>query len=123
MSGQIIPGSLDSATVADVELADLYVGPVTWIGERGDGDALKVVYERFDGGFETFTLGELHARAWWRLGRPEDVVSIETLMRSAHGRGMPSTIDDRGPHAAHIEHRKEAIRTEQARVRAHLAAA
>lgn len=123
MSGQIISGSLDSATVADVELADLYDGPVTWIGERGDGDALKVVYERVDGGFETFTLGELRARAWWRLGRPEDVVSIETLMRSAHDQSMPSTVNDRGAHAIHIERRKEEIRTEQAIVRMRLATA
>lgn len=98
-----------SATAADLKLADVYVGPVTWIGERGDGDARMIVYERVDGSFETFTLGELRTRAWWRLGRPEDVVSIETLMRSVHGQGMASEDDDHGAHAEQVERRKEAV--------------
>jgi hypothetical protein len=122
MCVETISGSLASATVADLKLADLYAGPVTWIGERGDGDALKVVYERIDGDFETFTLGELRARAWWRLGRPEHVVSIEALMRTSYGQGMPSPVDDRGTHGRQVEHREDSIRADQARVRARRAA-
>lgn len=112
MSGEIIAGSIASATAADLMLADLYIGPVTWIGERGDGDAIKVVFERVDGSFEAFALGDLQRCTWWRLGKPEHVVALEALMQPAPQAGE-----------AQLERRKEAIRAEQASARARLAVA
>jgi hypothetical protein len=108
-----LAGSLASATLADLKLAELYVGPATWVGDPGDGDAIKVVFERVDGRFETLTIAELRRCAWWRLGSPEHVLSIEALMQPALA----------GGDSMQASRRTEAIRAEQAHARARLAAA
>jgi len=113
----MVRGSLSSATLADLKLAELYVGPATWIGERGEGDAIKVVYERVDGAFDTFMLGELRTCAWWRLGRPDDVVAVEALMAPACA-AAAGVCDE-----VQREHRKRAILADQAAARARLVAA
>jgi len=117
MATPILPGSLASATLADLRLSELYVGPVTWIGDREDGDAIKVVFERVDGGFDTFMLGDLRACVWWRLGRADDVVALEALMTAANGAAV-DTCD-----AGQRERRRVAIAADQAAARARLVAA
>lgn len=112
MATDTVQGALASATLADLRLAEFYVGPVTWIGDRGDGDAIKVVFERADGAFETFTVGDLKRCTWWRLGSPEHVLAVEAFMQSAPA-----------PSEAQIARRREAIRAEQAAARARLAVA
>jgi len=114
MAPAMLLGSLASATIADLRFADLYVGPVTWIGDHSDGDAIKVVFELRDGSFETHTLGDLRRCAWWRLGRPDDVVAIEALLSRPHAPG--ETLD-----AERREHRRRAILADQAAARARLA--
>jgi len=113
MATAMVLGSLESATLADLRLAELYVGPATWIGERGEGDAIKVVFERADGRFETFAIAELRRCAWWRLCSPEHVLAIEALMLPARA----GAVDVQAARGA------EAIRAEQAHARARLAIA
>jgi len=108
--------SLESATPADLKLAELYLGPVSWVGDRDDGDAIKVVFERADGAFETFTVGNLRACAWWRMGRPDDIVALEALMATADG------VEGNARDAGQRERRRCAILAAQAAVRMRLAA-
>jgi len=112
MATPILPGSLESATTADLRAAERYVGPVTWVGDPGDGEAIKFVFERVDGTFETFTVGDLKRCTWWRLGNPEHVLAIEAFVHALPPAGE-----------AQIERRKDAIRAEQASARARLAVA
>lgn len=83
MADSIIPlDSLARATAADLARSNLYLRPTSWIGRASDPDQI-VVYERHDGGFDSFSLASLRESPWWRLGVPDDVLRIEYLMRPA----------------------------------------
>ena len=122
MTGETVASPLALATLHDLRQAEAYVAAVSWIGQKDHVEEIKIVFERVDGGFESFTIAQLRQCIWWRFGDPEQVLRIEALMQPALGRAESDRLDDVGIGAGQLERGKELIRAQQAKARARLAA-
>ena len=121
MTGEIVANPLALATLHDLQQAEAYVAAVSWI-EQDDVEEIRIVFERVDGAFESFTIAQLRQCIWWRFGDPGQVLRIEALMHPGSGRAESDRLDGVGTCAAQFEHGKELIRAQQAKARARLAA-
>ena len=122
MTGEIVANPLALATLHDLQQAEAYVAAVSWIGKQDDVEEIRIVFERVDGAFESFTIAQLRRCIWWRFGDPGQVLRIEALMQPGSGRAESDRLDGVGTCAVQFEHGKELIRAEQAKARARLAA-
>lgn len=122
MTGELVASPLALATLHDLRQAEVYVAAVSWIGQQDDVEEIKVVFERVDGAFESFTIAQLRQCIWWRFGDPGQVLRIEALMQPASVRAESDRLDGVGTCAGALEHGKELIRAQQAKARARLAA-
>jgi hypothetical protein len=120
MASSIIAGSLALATVEDLQRAELYHGIASWITRYGSGDVDKFVFERVDGGFDTFTLPQLRESTWWRLGNPDDVLFVEALLEPGRFRTLSADSDASERHFRMLEGHKQAISSDQAATRLRL---
>jgi hypothetical protein len=76
----IIAGSLASATVADLQRAEHYHGVAAWVTRHGEGGE-RWVFDRVDGGSDSFTRSDLRQSVWWRFCDADDVLCLEYQLR------------------------------------------
>jgi hypothetical protein len=82
MATSIIASSLALATSADLKRAQLYHGPRAWVTRHGEGGE-RWIFERVDGGHDSFTRTDLQQSPWWRFCDADEVLSIEYQLRPA----------------------------------------
>jgi hypothetical protein len=79
MASSIIAGSLALATLADLRRAEIYHGPRAWLTRHGEGGE-HWIFERVDGGFDSFGRADLEQSPWWRFFDARDVLQLEAQL-------------------------------------------